>query len=225
MPTSRAVATARALRSAHADWRARSVRFQLRAALCPRCLSAPQVGEWSLDKRHYMGTTPPPQLKAPPACAHDRAHVLRALYNNATEALRFGTPVRHGQPDGFRHIERFGSPWESVAASRVMGTGPWMLAGTKGASGPFRLEKVWFLTGGWAYSSKGHGRWGADGPDGISLSICTSRFKIRVAFGEEWTMVANGETMGWLQAERDDLARWARSGSTQKPQARPPYSA
>ena len=45
------------------------------------------MGEWSLDKRHYMGQGPPLSLEAPPQCAHDRAFVLRALWNNASAAL------------------------------------------------------------------------------------------------------------------------------------------
>ena len=46
-----------------------------------------QVGEWSLDKRHYMGGPPPRALAPPPKCAHDRAFVLRGLYNNASATL------------------------------------------------------------------------------------------------------------------------------------------
>ena len=52
-----------------------------------------QVGEWSLDKRHYMGGPPPRALAPPPACAHDRAWVLRALY-----APHFGAIPRKSAP-------------------------------------------------------------------------------------------------------------------------------
>ena len=63
-----------------------------------------QVGEWSLDKRHYMGGGPPRQLLAPPACAHDRAHVLRSLYNNASGTIP-SWGGNGGQSDRFAHLE------------------------------------------------------------------------------------------------------------------------
>ena len=39
------------------------------------------IGDWSLDKRHYMGNYPPRNLKPPPACAGKAAHTLHALFN------------------------------------------------------------------------------------------------------------------------------------------------
>jgi len=54
------------------------------------------VGEWSLDKRHYMGAYPPRPLEPPPACAHDRAFVLSGLINNASAALGNTWPQTSG---------------------------------------------------------------------------------------------------------------------------------
>ena len=41
------------------------------------------VGTWSLDKRHYFGAAPPPQLHAPPACAQESGRVWWRLFHEA----------------------------------------------------------------------------------------------------------------------------------------------
>lgn len=41
------------------------------------------IGEWSLDKRHYMDAYPPQQLEPPPECAGKAARALHSLFNEA----------------------------------------------------------------------------------------------------------------------------------------------
>ena len=132
---------------------------------------AVQVGEWSLDKRHYMGGGPPLNLAAPPTCAHDRAFVLRALWNNASATLAaaaadggkghgwgFG---RDGDLTRYNHWDYRDHPLRaSAAAARLLGTGPWRLSGKSGTSAPFRIDGLYLMANGWLTSRKGHGRWG-----------------------------------------------------------------
>ena len=148
-----------------------------------------QVGEWSLDKRHYMGAHPPKPLIPPPRCAHDRAHVLSTLINNASGSLGSRWPSSPSNLDRFNHLQLRDHPLRShPVASRLLGTGPWLLSGGSVASGnAYRLEKLWvldrgvlvsfvsaqlspsasplpsprwILNHGFLISSKGHGRWG-----------------------------------------------------------------
>ena len=42
------------------------------------------IGDWSLDKRHYMGSYPPRALEPPPKCAGKAAATLTALFNEAS---------------------------------------------------------------------------------------------------------------------------------------------
>lgn len=156
-----------------------------------------QVGEWSLDKRHYMGGGahgPPRDLRPPPACAHDRAFVLRALINNASASLGSSWEGGGGQTDHFMHLKHRGHDLRAdAAAARVMGTGPWKLAGhsgkgrtRKGGGDAFRLERLFILGNGWLVSSKGHGRWGpAKGQAGrLQLEICGRSLVVTPLLGE-----------------------------------------
>ena len=122
-----------------------------------------QVGEWSLDKRHYMASHPPRRLSAPPTCAHDRAHVLSSLFNNASGALGDAWPAKgRGARDtaGYSPVSLRDHPLRAhPAAARLLGTGPWVLSSTD-QRGAYRLDKLWILNHGWLVSSKGHGRWG-----------------------------------------------------------------
>ena len=45
------------------------------------------VGDWSLDKRHFMGQYPPRHLDAPPKCAGRAAATLTAMFNEASAAI------------------------------------------------------------------------------------------------------------------------------------------
>eukprot|EP00966_Prymnesium_polylepis_P060483 1403361-Prymnesium_polylepis.1 len=182
-----------------------------------------QVGEWSLDKRHYMGSPPSKNLLAPPKCAHDRAHVLRGLYNNASASIT-AWPADGGyrsQPNSFRNVDLRGEAarlWSEPTAARLVGTGPWLFQGKKGNTGAYRLEKVWFLGHGWVYSSKGYGRWGpgSSGDGSVKLHMCNMQLQVTVSFDEVgWTLASNGETMGWLQADKADVRTWLSTEATE----------
>ena len=178
-----------------------------------------QVGEWSLDKRHYMGGGPPRQLLAPPACAHDRAHVLRALYNNASATLEWGGGA-NGQADRFNNLAFRGHDLRGhTTAAKLLGTGPWVLAGRMGGRS-FRLEKMWILNNGWMVSQKGHGRWGVNGASDPYLTFATCGQKLRLKLviapadategAGGWSLVTDGgETMATLSVPADVLALWS----------------
>ena len=156
-----------------------------------------QVGEWSLDKRHYMGTAPPRMLEPPPACAHDRAHVLRALYNNASAAIA-GWQGGGGQVGTFARLHLRDHPlWDVPLASKLIGTGPWLFRGA-GRSVSYRLDRVYILTGGWLYSQKGHGRWGLVSGDGgwaqdrLVFHLCGNVIEVTASLlPQEWTLLGS----------------------------------
>lgn len=181
-----------------------------------------QVGEWSMDKRHYMGGGPPRELLAPPACAHDRAHVLRALWNNASATLPWHSGA--GNVHSFNHLDYRNEPLRShPVASRLLGTGPWLLSGKGGGGGrggeAYRLEKMWILTNGWLGSSKGHGRWGlsrrssGDGYDEevVELSICHKRLRVRLRMNDQsWQLTeADGNVVATLEQDLAVLNLWS----------------
>lgn len=184
-----------------------------------------QVGEWSLDKRHYMGAHPPRALAAPPKCAHDRAHVLSTLINNASATLA-NWPGMGGNTNNFHHLDLRGHPLRSHAvAAKLLGTGPWLLAGADVADrrNAFRLEKMWILTNGWLISSKGHGRWGlvANGgsasgyePDLVKLDICNKQLVVRASFeaGKPWTLSDrnSGQVIATLDAPVAAIELWSK---------------
>ena len=193
-----------------------------------------QVGEWSLDKRHYMGAHPPQRLLAPPACAHDRAWVLSGVINNASAALAQRWPGGPSNLDRFNRVELRHHPLrEHEVAGRLLGTGPWLLSGGSAAGGSaYRLEKLWVLANGWLVSSKGHGRWGllerrggggggasrplADFESGVVvLKICAKTIVVRLQRDKgEWTLWeaasggGGGSQVATLEQSADVLARW-----------------
>ena len=166
-----------------------------------------QVGEWSIDKRHYMGGGPPRDLHPPPACAHDRAHVLRALYNNASSTLSWGGGGS-GQTDRFNHLafrKEGGVRAAGPMAARLLGTGPWLLAGSDGGRS-YRLEKMWILNHGFLLSSKGHGRWGEDAGGGY-LTFATCGMKLRLKL----VVSADGKWTSGVVVEESDIKAQAMS--------------
>ncbi len=186
-----------------------------------------QVGEWSLDKRHYMGTHPPRALAAPPKCAHDRAHVLSTLINNASATLANWPGSNNGNTHNFNHLDLRGHPLRShTVAAKLLGTGPWLLSGSDGAdrSNAFRLEKLWILNNGWLISSKGHGRWGLVPkvgstsdyePELVTLQICTKRLLVRASLepGEQWMLMSErngGQVIAKLEAPKDAVELWSK---------------
>jgi len=169
-----------------------------------------QVGEWSLDKRHYMGSAPPRQLVAPPACAHDRAHVLRALYNNASASIA-SWPGGGQQLDMFRRVQlrsEASEYWSHPTSAGLLGTGPWLFAGAT-PHGAYRLEKVWFLAHGWMHSSKGYGRWQPASESAVTIEICNMRLTVTTATGEgEWALLAEGKEIARLKAKPVEVKVW-----------------
>lgn len=184
------------------------------------------MGEWSLDKRHYMGQGPPLSLEAPPQCAHDRAFVLRALWNNASAALAaqkegMGWSGTGGNTGRFNRWELRDHPLRSsAAAARLLGTGPWSLSG-RGRGQPFRIDRVYLMAGGWLISRKGHGRWGlrkaaAGGwEEGVVVvQVCGEReLALRPTFGDAaWTLENadgdKGAVRGKLDASAEAIAAW-----------------
>ena len=110
-----------------------------------------QVGEWSLDKRHYSGTPPSLKMAPPPKCAHERAHVLRATILDAAKALgaswggessmlsmqRMRAPEH---PHEFALRESWPNPQGGAdeRLERLAGTGPWEVRGQDRNGAGFR---------------------------------------------------------------------------------------
>ena len=95
------------------------------------------VGDWSLDKRHFMNEYPPPDMAAPPRCAGKAAHRLHAMFNEAIA----GTPQWPA-----KHAARGTVGWgpgaaaglhavddemyhQQPAVQRLVTQGPWKLGG------------------------------------------------------------------------------------------------
>ena len=194
-----------------------------------------QVGEWSLDKRHYMGGGPPRGLNAPPQCAHDRAHVLSGLFNNASDALAApggnGWTGRAGNTGHFNSLAMRGHDLRSHAlAAKLLGTGPWALSGksrsTWDGGRAYRLERLWILTNGWLVSGKGHGRWGlvADGAGGyvsdtVELSICNLKLKVKLTATQDgsWALESEGSIVAKLEADAATVALWSSPTAAKAP--------
>lgn len=170
---------------------------------------------------------PPTELGAPPACAHDRAWVLRALWNNATATLAAqGKWTNRGA-----NVDRFNSyplrdhPLRrnsSAAAARLLGTGPWTVVGAARDRGQaFRIDRLYVMANGWLISRKGHGRWGLRKRSGggwdddvVVFTICGAQeVALRPTFGEsQWTLTsADGNASrasGTLDAPPEALRAW-----------------
>eukprot|EP00967_Tisochrysis_lutea_P058373 scaffold74204_cov27-Tisochrysis_lutea.AAC.1 len=98
-------------------------------------------------------------------------------------------PLRARTPTGVDADDSWGP--EDVA--RLVGTGPWKLAGSVGGK-MIRLDGVHFLAHGYLTSSKGHGRWAHSTKGTIEVQVCATRFKLRPQFGVQ----------GWSMASPDD---------------------
>jgi hypothetical protein len=146
------------------------------------------IGDWSLDKRHYMGAYPPRQLEPPPRCAGKAAATLTALFNEATGNISSwptgpaGSPT-NGGTKGTRGWGESSGPGvmqtlgggrgrgvgivteaafrRSRLAQAVTSRGPWKWAG----EGP-----VLFFRGGRMHTPWGAGRWSLSG-DAIAVSL------------------------------------------------------
>ena len=141
------------------------------------------IGDWSLDKRHYMSAYPPRQLEPPPACAGKAAATLHALFNEASGNI---SDWPAGNPDpaaGVRGTRGWGEGGigggvlsrtskgggtltdaayrRSALAQAAATRGPWKWAG----EGP-----VLFYRGGRLYTPWGSGRWSLAG-DAIAVTL------------------------------------------------------
>ena len=74
-----------------------------------------QIGEWSLDKRHYGGDYPPRQLQPPPRGANAAARWLLGAWN---EARRGSLLVRVGARARIRaRIRALLNAWNEASAA------------------------------------------------------------------------------------------------------------
>ena len=156
------------------------------------------------------------------SCAHDRAHVLRALYNNASATLEWGAArVGYGQADQFNHLAYRTHSAElrssSPMAAKLLGTGPWLLAGKQDGRA-YRLEKMWILNNGFLLSQKGHGRWGDDAGGGhLAFSMCGLKFKLKLVVDDagKWRLDSEqGTTVATLEATAEQAAIWSATPTT-----------
>ena len=158
-----------------------------------------------------MGHAPARRLVPPPACAHDRGHLLTSLFNNASATIPGWTGG--GSTSGRRQVE-----YRSVSAKggkalewwrALRGTGPWELRGRDGKNS-FALQKVWLLVGGWAISTKGHGRWSVT--ETVHVSICRTTIRLIPDLGgATWTLKSIGDrgaTSMVLKAREADVELW-----------------
>ena len=80
-----------------------------------------QIGEWSLDKRHYGGAYPPRGLQLPPSSASDGAHWLTAAWNEASAAIATWPATRALGTIGWRRVAGDGIDGSRLA-QRVLQT-------------------------------------------------------------------------------------------------------
>ena len=108
-----------------------------------------QIGEWSLDKRHYGGAYPPRQLTPPPAGASDGAVWLLEAFNEASAGIPAWPSTKSIGTIGWRRVA--GDGLTEPLAQQVSGTS-WTWAGIKGMTFAARGELV---------TPWGKGVWGA----------------------------------------------------------------
>ncbi len=110
---------------------------------------ANQIGEWSLDKRHYGSAYPPRKLQGPPDGASDGAAWLTSAWNEASAGIPSWPSTRALGTIGWRRVAGDGIGGSKLAA-RVQGTA-WKWSGVKGLS---------FGPGGTLTTPWGKGAWG-----------------------------------------------------------------
>ena len=108
-----------------------------------------QIGEWSLDKRHYGVSYPPRNLAAAPAGASESAMWLRAAWNEASAAIGSWPDTKALGTVGWRR-NRGDRIAENSMADKVRGV-QWDWAGVQG---------LLFQDGGWLKTPWGTGVWG-----------------------------------------------------------------
>ena len=80
-----------------------------------------QIGEWSLDKRHYGGAYPPRKLQPPPAGASDGATWLCDAWNEASAGIPAWPKTRALGTVGWRRSKGDGIEGSALATA-VLGT-------------------------------------------------------------------------------------------------------
>jgi len=109
-----------------------------------------QIGEWSLDKRHYGAAYPPRNLQAPPEGASDGTRWLRDAWNEASANIAEWPKTRALGTVGWRRNKGDGIRGSALAAKALDTKWKW--------SGIAGLE---FHAGGELKTPWGSGSWGA----------------------------------------------------------------
>ncbi|KAK3289491.1 hypothetical protein CYMTET_3102 [Cymbomonas tetramitiformis] len=128
-----------------------------------------QVGEWSLDKRRWTyGGFPPRNLSTPPPCAGECAHVLTALFNEATSKLPQWDTAATGT-DTLMHRRGGGVAGEPAARGelgyQVATAGAWAIP-------DLGIDRLYFFKNGRATTTEGSASWTPVNSSALSLQIC-----------------------------------------------------
>ena len=122
------------------------------------------VGTWSLDKRHYFGAAPPPNLHPPPRCAQESGRVWHAMFNEAIGNLSASGQwyARTGQ-----NLQRTDKDASTERNLRTLGVelveaGPWLIDGAP----------LHFYRRGVVWSKWGGGTWSVTGDRTVELHLC-----------------------------------------------------
>ena len=154
-----------------------------------------QVGEWSLDKRHYFGAPPPKELQAPPACAQECAWVWWRMFNEATRALGHMWPASTGgNTRSFRPGAGGPGSTSSLLVFALPRRGPWVIDGKHRG---FLFHHGGRLSGPW-----GGGKWSVSGENSVTMEVCgthTLTFD-SAATPSRFTIGRGGRTMNSLRS-------------------------
>jgi len=111
-----------------------------------------QIGEWSLDKRHYGGDYPPRNLQPPPDGANAAARWLLGAWNEASAGISSWPQSKSMGTLGWRRNRISSAELEASATARgAQGVLSWSWAGTAGFV---------FKPGGQLQTPWGQGTWG-----------------------------------------------------------------
>jgi len=89
-----------------------------------------QIGEWSLDKRHYGTSYPPRNLQPPPDAASDGAKWLLQAFNEASEGIASWPDTKALGTVGWRRVAGSGIRGSEIGR-KLLGTS-WLWAGVPG---------------------------------------------------------------------------------------------
>ena len=111
-----------------------------------------QIGEWSLDKRHYGGDYPPRNLQPPPTGANAAARWLLSAWNEASAGIPSWPLSKSMGTLGWRRNKISAAELAASATARAaQGVPSWSWAGTAG---------LVFKAGGELQTPWGKGTWG-----------------------------------------------------------------